>query len=147
MSEMCHCMNASKDPDFFSFSLFPVDGAYSPWTEWSTCSHQCGQGLKHRRRHCDNPKPSNGGRKCRGTHKQAKPCYGRHCHGKEIVQFHMHYWLVLIHKSNWVALNSRWRINMWIPFRMDYSPVQMSSPLSTVPNITQLCAVILSSVF
>lgn len=57
----------------------PVDGAFSPWSKWTSCSHKCGQGMKHRHRYCNNPKPSNGGRKCTGAHKQAKPCYGRHC--------------------------------------------------------------------
>lgn len=62
-----------------------VDGAYSPWSEWSSCSHKCGQGMKHRRRFCDNPKPSNGGRKCKGAHKQAKPCYGKRCQDQDSI--------------------------------------------------------------
>ncbi|XP_029194210.2 thrombospondin-1-like isoform X1 [Acropora millepora] len=57
----------------------PVDGSFSSWSKWSSCSQNCGQGMKHRHRYCDSPKPSNGGQECRGAHKQAKPCYGRHC--------------------------------------------------------------------
>lgn len=58
-----------------------VDGGYSPWSAWSSCSQKCGQGMKKRRRHCNNPEPANGGRRCRGARKQVKPCYGKHCQG------------------------------------------------------------------
>lgn len=65
--------------DHVYFLMKTVDGRYSPWSAWSSCSQKCGQGMKKRRRHCNNPEPANGGRRCRGARKQVKPCYGRHC--------------------------------------------------------------------
>jgi len=62
-----------------------VDGGYSPWSAWSSCSQKCGQGMKKRRRHCNNPEPANGGRRCRGARKQVKPCYGRHCQNQDSI--------------------------------------------------------------
>ena len=67
--------------DHVYFSTKTVDGGYSPWSAWSSCSQKCGQGMKKRRRHCNNPEPENGGRRCRGARKQVKPCYGKHCQG------------------------------------------------------------------
>ncbi|CAD5120039.1 DgyrCDS8620 [Dimorphilus gyrociliatus] len=45
----------------------PVDGQWSEWAVWSRCSVLCGAGEKTRRRACDNPKPINGGRSCKGA--------------------------------------------------------------------------------
>ncbi|RMX47975.1 hypothetical protein pdam_00005391 [Pocillopora damicornis] len=58
-----------------------VDGGYSEWSDWTSCSQKCGQGMKRRRRYCNNPTPANGGQKCKGARKQVKPCYGKKCQG------------------------------------------------------------------
>ena len=65
------------------FLTLAVNGGFSSWSHWSHCSQKCGQGMKHRRRYCNNPKPANGGQTCKGSHKQAKPCYGRRCQGTD----------------------------------------------------------------
>ncbi|CAH3103991.1 unnamed protein product, partial [Porites lobata] len=62
-----------------------VNGGFSSWSHWSHCSQKCGQGMKHRRRYCNNPKPANGGQTCKGSHKQAKPCYGRRCQDQDSI--------------------------------------------------------------
>ncbi|XP_071177516.1 ectin-like [Mytilus edulis] len=41
----------------------PVNGGWSNWLEWSTCSATCG-GLQHRSRDCKNPLPRDGGKYC-----------------------------------------------------------------------------------
>ncbi|KAI8512763.1 Thrombospondin type 1 repeat-containing protein [Branchiostoma belcheri] len=38
----------------------------SPWGEWSRCSKTCGRSWTLRRRTCDNPRPTNGGKPCLG---------------------------------------------------------------------------------
>ncbi|WAR30318.1 HMCN1-like protein [Mya arenaria] len=43
-----------------------LDGAWSEWTVWGTCSHTCGSGVAQRSRSCENPPPANGGQNCLG---------------------------------------------------------------------------------
>lgn len=50
---------------FCTFSV-TVDGAFSPWTEWSECSKSCGWGYQSRERECNAPEPSHGGKDCTG---------------------------------------------------------------------------------
>lgn len=42
-----------------------VDGGYSEWTAWSSCNLTCGGGIQSRSRSCTDPRPANGGRRCR----------------------------------------------------------------------------------
>ena len=78
------------------FLTLAVNGGFSSWSHWSHCSQKCGQGMKHRRRYCNNPKPANGGQTCKGSHKQAKPCYGRRCQGTD-------QWDCTLHMYSWLA--------------------------------------------
>lgn len=68
-----------------------VDGGYSEWSDWTSCSQKCGQGMKRRRRYCNNPTPANGGQKCKGARKQVKPCYGKKCQGSCYNSFYTPY--------------------------------------------------------
>lgn len=43
-----------------------IDGAWGEWGAWSDCSAPCGDGLRQRRRLCDNPSTANGGNECPG---------------------------------------------------------------------------------
>lgn len=45
----------------------PVNGNWSPWGDWSTCSSTCVGGRRFRYRNCTNPPPSNGGISCVGS--------------------------------------------------------------------------------
>jgi len=49
----------------------PVNGGFSAWCEWSTCSSG---GTRTRSRDCDNPAPRNGGRQCAGDSVQTQDC-------------------------------------------------------------------------
>ncbi|XP_028394319.1 uncharacterized protein LOC114518504 isoform X2 [Dendronephthya gigantea] len=42
----------------------PVNGGFSPWSEWSECSKSCGWGYQSRERECNAPEPSRGGKDC-----------------------------------------------------------------------------------
>ncbi|KFO28580.1 Hemicentin-1 [Fukomys damarensis] len=59
----------------------PVDGGWGNWQSWSHCSVSCGGGEKTRKRLCDNPVPSKGGRSCRGDATQVSRCSTQACPG------------------------------------------------------------------
>ena len=66
---------------FFSFL---VDGAYSPWSDWTPCTVTCGGGESLRSRQCSNPSPEFGGRDCSSLGSSTEtikckidPCPGR----------------------------------------------------------------------
>ncbi|XP_019614624.1 PREDICTED: coadhesin-like [Branchiostoma belcheri] len=52
----------------------PVDGMWSTWMTWSTCSQSCGGGTQARQRACNNPAPANGGNACVGSQEQSRQC-------------------------------------------------------------------------
>ncbi|XP_019645297.1 PREDICTED: receptor-type tyrosine-protein phosphatase U-like [Branchiostoma belcheri] len=54
----------------------PVDGGWSEWGDWSSCSVSCGEGNMTRTRTCDNPSPAYGGRDCEGTASETQTCPG-----------------------------------------------------------------------
>nr|XP_054756051.1 uncharacterized protein LOC129262041 [Lytechinus pictus] len=45
----------------------PVDGRWSEWSQWGSCTATCGQGVRHRSRSCTDPSPANGGAECTGN--------------------------------------------------------------------------------
>lgn len=52
-----------------------VDGGYTPWSEWSACTHTCGNlGRKHATRSCTYPSPDNGGAPCVGSNTRTISC-------------------------------------------------------------------------
>ena len=59
-----------------------VNGSWSPWLEWSSCSLSCGIGTQQRQRQCDNPQPSYGGMNCSGDEIEAMNCDLKPCAGQ-----------------------------------------------------------------
>lgn len=59
-----------------------VDGQWSQWSNFGTCSATCGGGFKHRRRKCDNPAPASGGKNCQGPSFQSIACKIQACPGR-----------------------------------------------------------------
>jgi len=62
----------------------PVDGRWSSWGRWSSCSRTCGKGEQRRVRTCTDPPASSGGRECTGDRFQNNVCFLRRCAGDEI---------------------------------------------------------------
>nr|XP_022332685.1 coadhesin-like isoform X2 [Crassostrea virginica] len=56
-----------------------VDGGWSAWSSFSTCSTSCGTGTKYRSRTCTNPQPQHGGQECHGSSKITQHCRSSHC--------------------------------------------------------------------
>ncbi|KAK6177213.1 hypothetical protein SNE40_015357 [Patella caerulea] len=59
----------------------PVDGEWSPWTNYGYCrAAKCEKGYQLRSRSCDNPRPQHGGIPCDGTAFDRIECFnGQHC--------------------------------------------------------------------
>lgn len=64
--------------------LFSVDGGWSNWGNWGTCTRTCGNGKQYSKRHCDNPAPKYGGKKCYGTNVKTRACNLKPCPGKSL---------------------------------------------------------------
>jgi len=67
--------------DFPSQAPEEINGGYSEWSEYSTCSASCGEGEQIRERACINPVPQNGGDGCEalGSATESRPCKIKEC--------------------------------------------------------------------
>ncbi|XP_052086547.1 deleted in malignant brain tumors 1 protein-like [Mytilus californianus] len=52
----------------------PVNGGWSTWAQWTTCSSSCNGGLQTRTRECNNPIPQYGGTCCNGASSHTIKC-------------------------------------------------------------------------
>ncbi|VDI02392.1 Hypothetical predicted protein, partial [Mytilus galloprovincialis] len=68
------CNGNTLDLDSCNTHECPVDGDWSGWSFWNTCSATCNGGIQDRNRKCDDPQPSNGGISCKGTPIESRPC-------------------------------------------------------------------------
>ena len=60
-----------------------VNGGYTDWTSWSSCSETCGQqSIQMRMRICMNPRPQYGGKDCPGSRFKIRHCTMPSCQGK-----------------------------------------------------------------
>ena len=61
-----------------------VDGGWSTWSSWNTCSKSCATGQQERTRNCTKPSPSNGGRNCVGPSREDQACNTQNCPGDDL---------------------------------------------------------------
>lgn len=61
------------------YKTCPINGKWSRWSPYSTCSAPCGPGVKLRSRTCTNPRPTNGGRDCIGDENENLDCSVQTC--------------------------------------------------------------------
>jgi len=59
----------------FFKTVLPLDGGWSEWSQWASCSVTCGTGKESRFRYCNNPTPTDGGRFCDGAPIEWQPCF------------------------------------------------------------------------
>ena len=63
--------------------MVKVSGAYSDWSQWSSCSVTCGEGKKTRTRTCTSPTPAHGGKTCTeqnlGNKEETADCTEKPC--------------------------------------------------------------------
>nr|XP_042899314.1 hemicentin-1 isoform X1 [Parasteatoda tepidariorum] len=74
------CSGASQEIEVCNAHLCPVDGKWSEWSAWSTCSVSCGTGVRSRIRQCSNPDPTYGGKDCVGDSEDYEDCREEACH-------------------------------------------------------------------
>ncbi|NXO04854.1 ATS7 metalloproteinase, partial [Rhinopomastus cyanomelas] len=56
-----------------------IDGGWSSWGSWASCSRSCGAGVQSAERQCSCPAPKYGGRYCLGERKRFRICNARPC--------------------------------------------------------------------
>ena len=61
------------------FHLIGVDGKWSTWSNWGSCSKTCGGGTRLRSRSCDSPPPSGNGKDCAGSSTKTGQCNTNAC--------------------------------------------------------------------
>ncbi len=59
--------------------LHLVNGGWSAWGSYTTCSAACGGGTQSRSRTCTNPAPANGGSQCSGSSTESNTCNTQAC--------------------------------------------------------------------
>lgn len=65
---------------WFPFSQ-TVNGRWTPWGRWGSCSLTCGGGIQDRLRTCTNPPPAFGGSPCTGADIETRFCQQLPCPG------------------------------------------------------------------
>ena len=59
----------------------PVNGGWTDWGNWTTCSPTCDNGTESRSRSCTNPAPRYGGEDCDGDAVETRACEVPECPG------------------------------------------------------------------
>ncbi|XP_078333127.1 properdin-like isoform X2 [Crassostrea virginica] len=75
------CPGLHLDSKACNIGPCPVDGGWTDWTAWYSCSHTCGDGTSFRARTCSNPAPQYGGNPCQGHSDDSKACNNGTCPG------------------------------------------------------------------
>ena len=68
-----------------------VDGNWSVWSSWGTCSVSCGGGTETKTRTCDDPAPTYGGKPCVGDPSEDQNCNPSPCQSNYFILFEILY--------------------------------------------------------
>lgn len=77
---LCPIYQSSEENCFIQHCS--INGGWSNWSAWSSCSKTCGTGVKKTTRSCNNPIPQYGGRLCVGNSFKESVCTTNRCQGK-----------------------------------------------------------------
>ncbi|EDO40760.1 predicted protein [Nematostella vectensis] len=73
------CVGDAKETRHCSEAACAVNGGWSDYSSWSSCTKTCGGGTQTRTRTCTNPKPAHGGKECVGDAKETRHCSEAAC--------------------------------------------------------------------
>ncbi|XP_066942937.1 hemicentin-1-like isoform X1 [Macrobrachium rosenbergii] len=73
------CPGSDTLEDYCNLEMCPVNGGWSSWSAWGSCTATCGGGQRRRFRSCDNPAPSQDGRACTGPDTDTEACNSHKC--------------------------------------------------------------------
>ncbi|XP_067022326.1 uncharacterized protein [Acropora muricata] len=76
-----NCEGKSKEYRPCNRNPCPVNGRWTTWRSWGSCSKTCGRGLQSRTRSCF-PPPLHGGKDCIGRNMEVRTCNLRPCPGR-----------------------------------------------------------------
>ena len=88
LKSLKHLLYLVKPRHFLSNVIYfylPVDGGFTDWAAWGTCSVTCGGGTQTRTRDCTNPVPAHGGAYCVGDITDTQACDGGPCPGTYVL--------------------------------------------------------------
>jgi len=73
------CQGQSQESRSCNAHPCPVDGGWSDFAGWTSCTKTCGGGTQTRSRTCTKPAPSHGGRPCQGQSQERRSCNVYYC--------------------------------------------------------------------
>ncbi|KAK3738877.1 hypothetical protein QZH41_014661 [Actinostola sp. cb2023] len=73
------CVGPAAETRECNKNVCPVDGGWSDYSDWPSCSKKCGGGTQTRTRTCTNPAPAHGGKDCIGDGKESRDCNKDKC--------------------------------------------------------------------
>nr|XP_053650237.1 hemicentin-1-like [Cherax quadricarinatus] len=73
------CPGSDTLEDYCNLDMCPINGGWSSWSVWGSCTATCGGGQRRRLRTCDNPSPSQDGRACTGPDTDTEACNVHKC--------------------------------------------------------------------
>ncbi|XP_033752265.1 A disintegrin and metalloproteinase with thrombospondin motifs 6-like [Pecten maximus] len=65
--------------NYFGTYCENLNGGFSNWSSYGSCSRECGNGTKTRTRTCNNPTPVGNGSACTGNTSEIVPCNSHPC--------------------------------------------------------------------
>lgn len=74
-----HCFGNKTDLDICNVHPCPIDGNWTSWSSWGSCSLTCGGGIQYRNRSCSEPEPKYGGENCTGNINESSVCNSHEC--------------------------------------------------------------------
>ncbi|XP_069105032.1 SCO-spondin-like [Argopecten irradians] len=73
------CSGSGTQTTSCTLSACPIDGGWSSYGSWGSCSRSCGTGSRTQTRQCNNPSPAHGGANCAGSSSNSESCNTHPC--------------------------------------------------------------------